>query len=218
MRHRLSYALLIAATASGVLGCEASGGSDTAKVPNLLGQNARAAEDKLDATNLTASFRDTPLDDKTCRVVAQKQRPGTQVARYSDVNLRCEVRVPNLVGRKASPAESKLSDVGLEGRLRNEPSDFDLSRCRVASQSKRGRARPGATVALKLACTEAPPPPKPAPSPDQPAPAGNCDPNYEPCVPPFPPDVDCADVDGPVTVTGDDPHGLDADGDGSACE
>jgi endonuclease YncB( thermonuclease family) len=53
-----------------------------------------------------------------------------------------------------------------------------------------------------------------------PAPAakGNCAVGYEPCVPPYPPDVDCADVDGPVSVTGSDPHGLDADGDGVACE
>ena len=47
---------------------------------------------------------------------------------------------------------------------------------------------------------------------------GGCAPGYSPCVPPFPPDADCADVDGPVQVTGPDPHGLDADGDGVACE
>lgn len=29
---------------------------------------------------------------------------------------------------------------------------------------------------------------------------GNCDPNYSGCVPRYPPDIDCADVDGPVTV------------------
>ena len=57
------------------------------------------------------------------------------------------------------------------------------------------------------------PPPAPAP-----APQGACAPGYSPCVPPYPPDVDCADVDGPVRVTGTDPHGLDADGDGVACE
>lgn len=45
-----------------------------------------------------------------------------------------------------------------------------------------------------------------------------CAPGYRPCVPPYPPDVDCADVDGPIYVTGPDPHGLDADGDGVACE
>jgi hypothetical protein len=35
---------------------------------------------------------------------------------------------------------------------------------------------------------------------------------------PTPPDVDCSDVDGPIQVTGDDPHGLDRDGDGVGCE
>lgn len=45
---------------------------------------------------------------------------------------------------------------------------------------------------------------------------GRCEPGYDPCVPSYPPDLDCADV-GPVTVTGSDPHGLDGDGDGRAC-
>jgi micrococcal nuclease len=47
---------------------------------------------------------------------------------------------------------------------------------------------------------------------------GNCEPGYDPCVPSYPPDVDCDDVDGPVQVTGDDPHGLDGNGDGTGCE
>jgi hypothetical protein len=51
-----------------------------------------------------------------------------------------------------------------------------------------------------------------------PAPTSNCDPGYSGCVPPYPPDVDCAQVGGPVTVTGLDPHGLDADNDGVGCE
>ncbi|HWJ66756.1 MAG TPA: thermonuclease family protein [Nocardioides sp.] len=44
----------------------------------------------------------------------------------------------------------------------------------------------------------------------------DCAPGYDPCVPTYPPDLDCADT-GPVTVTGPDPHGLDRDGDGVAC-
>ncbi len=44
----------------------------------------------------------------------------------------------------------------------------------------------------------------------------NCAPGYSPCIPSYPPDLDCADT-GPVSVRGDDPHGLDADGDGVAC-
>ena len=47
---------------------------------------------------------------------------------------------------------------------------------------------------------------------------GACAPGYDPCIPPYPPDVNCPDVDGPIYVTGSDPHGLDADNDGVACE
>ena len=63
--------------------------------------------------------------------------------------------------------------------------------------------------------------PKPASAPaPQPLVGGGgaCAPGYSPCVPPYPPDVDCADLGGPISVTGPDPHGLDADGDGVACE
>lgn len=47
---------------------------------------------------------------------------------------------------------------------------------------------------------------------------GDCAPGYAPCVPSYPPDLDCADVGGPVSVSGSDPHALDGDGDGRACE
>jgi endonuclease YncB( thermonuclease family) len=57
----------------------------------------------------------------------------------------------------------------------------------------------------------------------QPAPlagggGSGCASGYSPCIPSYPPDLDCADVDGPIYVTGSDPHGLDADNDGVACE
>ncbi len=38
-----------------------------------------------------------------------------------------------------------------------------------------------------------------------------------PAAPPFPPDVDCSDLPGPVRVTPSDPHHLDRDGDGIGC-
>jgi hypothetical protein len=55
------------------------------------------------------------------------------------------------------------------------------------------------------------------PRPLAPDSGGNCETGYTPRVPVYPP-VDCGDVDGPIQVTGSDPHGLDADGDGVACE
>jgi endonuclease YncB( thermonuclease family) len=52
-------------------------------------------------------------------------------------------------------------------------------------------------------------------------PSATCDPNYGGCVPLYPPDLNCSDIKAlglaPVTSTGLDPHGLDADGDGQAC-
>ena len=47
-----------------------------------------------------------------------------------------------------------------------------------------------------------------------------CSPDYRECVPPYPPDYDCADLVslGLIHVLGSDPHKLDRDGDGLACE
>jgi Staphylococcal nuclease homologue len=52
---------------------------------------------------------------------------------------------------------------------------------------------------------------------------GKCNPNYAGgCVPPYPPDLDCADIRAlgiaPVRVVGSDPHRLDGDDDGLGCE
>lgn len=60
--------------------------------------------------------------------------------------------------------------------------------------------------------------PKPVPFASQPKQSKNCAPGYSPCIPPYPPDLDCPDIGRPVQVTGSDPHGLDRDGDGAACE
>lgn len=60
--------------------------------------------------------------------------------------------------------------------------------------------------------------PQPKQPPTQDSGSNDCAPGYSPCIPPYPPDLDCSDVNGPITVTGPDPHGLDGDGDGIACE
>jgi hypothetical protein len=52
------------------------------------------------------------------------------------------------------------------------------------------------------------------------APTRNCDPSYPDfCIPPPPPDLDCADINGRnFTVLPPDPHGFDREGDGLGCE
>lgn len=46
----------------------------------------------------------------------------------------------------------------------------------------------------------------------------SCDPNYVPCVPVSSTDLDCSDIGETVQVIGSDPHRLDGDHDGVACE
>ena len=73
--------------------------------------------------------------------------------------------------------------------------------------------------------SECTPPPAPVEPPTSSSGPG-CDPNYVgACLDPSSPDYDCAggsgngpDYTGPVQVVGSDPYGLDADGDGYACE
>lgn len=185
-------------------------------VPRVVGMSAAQADAKLSDASLHAYYEEIPPDDDECRVVAQDPRPGAELEEFSEVNLRCNVLVPRVVGRKAEVAESRLSDRGVEARFVNEPRDFDLSRCRVRRQSQSGMARPNVEISLRLRCRQ-PPPPEPTPQ-QFAAPAENCDPNYEPCVPPYPPDVDCDDVGTSVAVVGDDPHGLDEDRNGVGCQ
>lgn len=60
-------------------------------------------------------------------------------------------------------------------------------------------------------------PPSPAPAASR-RPAGNCDPNYSPCVPAVSYDLDCRDVGFRVKVLRSDPHRFDRDRDGWGCE
>jgi hypothetical protein len=50
----------------------------------------------------------------------------------------------------------------------------------------------------------------------------SCDPNYQGCIPPYPPDLDCTDLKKmnltPIRVIGGDVHKLDRDGDGIGCD
>jgi micrococcal nuclease len=96
-----------------------------------------------------------------------------------------------------------------------------LRAARDAQSAKRGlwKACPAAVLAPERAIEtgRSGPPAKIAPA------AGRCDPNYAGgCVPPPPPDLDCADIRAlgiaPVRVIGSDPHRLDGDGDGLGCE
>jgi micrococcal nuclease len=52
--------------------------------------------------------------------------------------------------------------------------------------------------------------------------SSRCDPNYDGCIPPYPPDLDCTDIKqmglAPIRVIGIDVHKFDGDGDGIGCD
>lgn len=210
-------------------GAAAVGPAREGNVPDLVGMSAARAEEALDRRNLGAEFRQYPSDDERCKVVSQNPAPASEVEEYGEVALRCVMPVPKVVGRKALAAEGRLFDAGLNSRFINEPADYDLSRCRVKSQSKHGSAAPDATVKLRLRCTKPKPDPAPAIVADAaPEPASECDPNYEgACLDPNSADYDCEggegdgpDYTGPVTVVGEDHYDLnrDPEEDSLACE
>ncbi|WP_432836036.1 hypothetical protein [Dactylosporangium sp. CA-092794] len=95
-----------------------------------------------------------------------------------------------------------------------------------ANNGAGGGAGAGTRPATKPATTKPPTTKPPTTKPPTKAPAQNCNPNYTPCVPNDPVDVDCAGgsgngpsyVQGPVHVIGSDPYKLDSDGDGIGCE
>jgi endonuclease YncB( thermonuclease family) len=94
-----------------------------------------------------------------------------------------------------------------------------LAAARAAKAAKRGLW--GACRNTALAPTE---PVETGRSGPPPRSTGKCDPSYSGgCVPPYPPDVDCADLRRlaialPVRVVGTDVHRLDGDDDGLGCE
>jgi endonuclease YncB( thermonuclease family) len=111
---------------------------------------------------------------------------------------------------------------------------YAVALMRAAQQARTaGRGLWGACPATVLdpydavATGQSGPPAQPTPSspppPPTPPPSTSCDPNYDGgCVPPSPPDLDCADIRAlgiaPVRVVGADPHRLDGDRDGWGCE
>ena len=94
-----------------------------------------------------------------------------------------------------------------------------LSAAKAAKAARRGLwgACPGTVLdpyrAIETHAKDASPPRRLAPR-------SGCDPSYPTvCIPPYPPDLDCADVPAKgFKVVGTDPHGFDGDRDGVGCE
>ena len=137
-------------------------------------------------------------------------------------------RIANRIGRRALAAVragDRNSASSLLRRAGGYPRTQQLTQARAsyraakARAAERARARRLAAEQEREAEEQRERAPEEADQAEaQPETGSGCDPNYSGCVPAYPPDVNCPEVEGPVQVTGSDPHGLDRDGDGIACE
>jgi resuscitation-promoting factor RpfB len=191
---------------------------ETALVPDVDGKAVEDATAELEAAGLDVSVQ-TKLTNQHQKgtVVSTAPFPGSSVEVGDTVTLTVAEpfpKIPNVVGKTLANAKRALKDAGYEvGKVTQQTSA--KRKGTVISQAPSGGtpARPGRTVSLVTA--------KPAPQP-----TSNCTPGYSPClVYHGGADYDCAGgtgdgpyYTGPVRVTGSDPYGLDADGDGSGCE
>jgi len=140
----------------------------------------------------------------------KEARAKAEAARRRAVRPLARERVARAAVRKANGALASAKN-----RLVDAQADAQRFERRLAAQVAREEEE-AAREAIRLervAREEA----EEAEEFEEESPSG-CDPNYSGCVPPYPPDVDCAEVGETVSVYGADPHGLDADGDGSGCE
>jgi hypothetical protein len=187
------------------------------RVPNVTGKSVDAAMSKMQAAGFTVTA-ETKLTNAAPagRVLAQSPRAGSRIEVGDTITLtvaKALPRIPNVVGRTLRKAKRALQRAGFDvGKMTQETSSQPKGMVVSQSPNAGTLARPGRAVSLVIA--------KPATQP-----SNNCTPGYSPCLAPAS-DYDCAggSGDGPkyvygtVRVTGSDPYGLDADGDGYGCE
>lgn len=136
---------------------------------------------------------------------------ATQQAEAAVEQLENQVQEANARAGEAIAAREQA-----EGQVAQQRQELDA---RSAALDQREAAVAEAERTLDAASATAGSAPKDAvASAPRAAPKPGCDPSYSPCIPAYPPDLNCDDIGHPVTVTGSDPHRLDRDGDGVGCE
>ena len=191
------------------------------KLPNLVG-SARTFALKLESQYGWAAHVEYRYStERPGTILAQKPRGGTMMrygAAYTVVVAQAPPKVADVKGMWLSGAERSLSRWNVV--VVEQVSAHRPGRVIGMAPSAGSPLMPGQTVTLTVAKKAPPPPPVSAPT----TPAAGCTAGYSPCLPPAS-DYDCSggSGDGPkytgyVTVTGSDPYGLDADGDGAGCE
>jgi hypothetical protein len=155
-------------------------------------------------------------------ILSQLPSPGTMMRYEALVTIVVAKKIPkapDVIGLRKGRAVDAVKQAGYRVAISHELSTEKPGTVIAMSPGGGTRLIPGNTLSITIAKKAPPPPPTPPPPPEP-----NCTPGYDPCLPPAS-DYDCLGgsgdgpkYTGPVRVTGSDPYGLDADGDGLGCE
>jgi hypothetical protein len=193
-------------------------------VPSWKGKKLRAAERQADQRGLVIKVVERrPSQKPPNTVINQSRPPGAKVREGAVVRVIVTTpfpRVVRVVGETGAAATRELRRAGFDVERTFRTVTSGSGRVVLEQTPAPGtRARPGSTVRLVVSQLV-------------PAFAGggggggsDCTPGYVPCLAPAS-DYDCAGgsgngpkyVYGTVKITGSDPYGLDADGDGYGCD
>jgi len=194
------------------------------RLPSWVSRSAAAPLLLLGIGSLGAAiFADEPAATPVAAqvsedAVALSQGPGAE--EWEEARAEAAAAAKRAAGPVAQQRSARADLRQASGQLRNAQSGLARAESNARSAARRlevlrKREEREAIEAQEQAEREAEE--QEELEPEEPESSG-CEPGYSPCVPTYPPDVDCAEVGGSVTVTGSDPHGLDADGDGTGCE
>jgi hypothetical protein len=190
-----------------------------ATVPALKGLTMTQVRRKLRAAGLkVGKIQRKPSNAKSGTLLSQGVKSGTKLEAGSGVSVTFAIslpRVPSVVGQSASSAVRELSGAGFRVVETRQTTNSGRNGVVLSQSPGSVRARPAAVITIVVSHVVHPATTQ----------SNNCTPGYSPCLPPAS-DYDCAGgsgngpeyADGPIAVTGSDPYGLDADGDGVGCE
>ena len=193
-------------------------------LPSVVGQMSGSAERLAEKYGWDIKLKRRYSIEREGKILAQSPASGTRMrydAPFTVVLAKPLPKLPRVVGMRKAKALSELRMFNWQVAVVEQVSSRRPGTVLAISPSGGSGLLPGSAITVTVA-KKAPPPP---PAPTQSAGGGaGCTPGYSPCLPPAS-DYDCSggSGDGPkytgyVTVTGSDPYGLDADGDGAGCE
>lgn len=182
-------------------------------MPAIEGRKLPRAREILAAAGLGISIKRVPSAGRPGRVITQDPASGSEASLPTVVNVTVAEPfplVPSVMGSTRKAAVRSLQQAGFRVSIMRRESSAAPGTVLAQKPSASARLKPGRLVTITVA--------------KAPAPSQVCTPGYSPCLPPAS-DYDCAGgsgngpaYTGRVTVTGSDPYGLDADGDGIGCD